>query len=220
MKKKMCCGGARSMAGLCLLLILGLTALSEALRFDVQSGQTKCISEDIKLNSMAVGKYSVVNPSENQPLPDSHKITVRVSSPYGSSIHYADHVDSGDFAFTSSEAGDYLACFWTLDHKPPATIAIEFDWRTGVAAKDWTYVAKKGQIDVMELELKKLEDTVKSIHDEMFYLREREEEMQEMNIATNSKMAWLSFLSLVVCLSVAGLQLWHLKTYFERKKLL
>lgn len=25
----------------------------------------------------------------------------------------------------------------------------------------------------MELELKKLEDTVKSIHDEMFYLRER-----------------------------------------------
>lgn len=28
-------------------------------------------------------------------------------------------------------------------------------------------------MQVMELELKKLEDTVKSIHDEMFYLRER-----------------------------------------------
>ncbi|XP_028548325.1 transmembrane emp24 domain-containing protein p24delta9 isoform X2 [Dendrobium catenatum] len=145
---KMACVVSRFMADFCLLLfLLALTPLSEALRFDVQSGQTKCISEDIKLNSMAVGKYSVINPSENQPLPDSHKLTVRVSSPYGSSIHYADHVDSGDFAFTSSEAGDYLACFWTLDHKPPNTITIEFDWRTGVAAKDWTYVAKKGQID-------------------------------------------------------------------------
>lgn len=129
-------------------------------------------------------------------------------------------MESGNFAFTASEAGDYLACFWTPDHKPSFTLTVEFEWRTGIAAKDWTNVAKKGQIDQMELELKKLEDTVTSIHEEMFYLREREVEMQEMNRATNSKMAWFSFLSLVVCLSVAGLQLWHLKTYFERKKLL
>lgn len=44
--------------------------------------------------------------------------------------------------------------------------------------------------------------------------------MQQLNRATNAKMATFSFLSLGVCLSVAGLQLWHLKTYFERKKLL
>jgi hypothetical protein len=48
----------------------------------------------------------------------------------------------------------------------------------------------------------------------------REEEMQDLNRRTNSRMAWLGFLSLGVCLSVAGLQLWHLKTFFERKKLL
>ena len=44
--------------------------------------------------------------------------------------------------------------------------------------------------------------------------------MQQLNRSTNSKMATLSFLSIVVCLSVAGLQFWHLKTFFERKKLL
>ena len=56
----------------------------------------------------------------------------------------------------------------------------------------------------------------------LFFLsgRSREEEMQELNRATNSKMATFSFLSLLVCLAVAGLQLWHLKTFFERKKLL
>ncbi|KAL6543704.1 hypothetical protein OROGR_010201 [Orobanche gracilis] len=72
----------------------------------------------------------------------------------------------------------------------------------------------------MELELKKMLDTVQSIHDEMFYLREREEEMQKLNISTNSKMAWLSFLSLFVSLSVAGLQIWHLKSFFQKKKLI
>ncbi|ONK65280.1 uncharacterized protein A4U43_C07F35510 [Asparagus officinalis] len=210
------------MAKLVLFVVsaLHLLSLSSSLRFDLQSGSTKCISEDIKMNAMAVGKYLVVNPDENHPLPDSHKVSVRVTSPYGNSIHHADNVESGNFAFTSSETGDYLACMWTPDHKPPQTLTVEFEWRTGVAAKDWPNVAKKGQIDVMELELKKMEDTVKSIHDEMFYLREREEEMQDMNRSTNSKMFWFSFMSLGVCISVAGLQLWHLKNYFERKKLL
>lgn len=64
---------------LCFLLILGfLLSTSESVRFDLPSGQTKCISEDIKSNSMTVGKYSVVNPDEAHPLPDTHKVTVRV----------------------------------------------------------------------------------------------------------------------------------------------
>ncbi|KAG9443298.1 hypothetical protein H6P81_014638 [Aristolochia fimbriata] len=204
--------------GFSILCLLSTTALS--LRFDLQSGHTRCIAEDIKVNSMSVGKYNVVGPSEGQKAPESHRVTARITSPYGNSIHYADNVESGNFAFTSSEGGDYLACFWAPEHKPPTTITVEFEWKTGVAAKDWSNVAKKGQIDVMELELRKLEDTIKSIHEEMFYLREREEEMQDLNRATNTRMAVLSGLSFIICLSVAGLQLWHLKNFFERKKIL
>ncbi|KAF0912007.1 hypothetical protein E2562_012815 [Oryza meyeriana var. granulata] len=204
------------------LLLAGSLSPAEALRFDLQSGHTKCISDDIKVGAMAVGKYHVVAPegSPSSQHPDSHRISLRVTSPYGNSLHYAENVQSGNFAFTASEAGDYLACFWAPDHRPSATVGFEFDWRSGVSARDWSTVAKKGQVDMMEVELKKLEDTIKSIHEEMFYLREREEEMQELNRRTNSRMAWLSFLSLAICLSVAGLQLWHLKNFFERKKLL
>ncbi|KDP27175.1 hypothetical protein JCGZ_19874 [Jatropha curcas] len=190
------------------------------MRFEMKSGLTKCISEDIKSNSMTVGKYSIVNPNEGFPLPDSHKLIVKVSSSHGSLYHHEDRVESGNFAFTTGEDGDYATCFWVKEQRPEINLTVDFEWRTGVAAKDWSQVARKGQIDVMELELKKLHDTVTSIHDEMFYLREREEEMQKLNRSTNYKMAGLSLLSILVCLSVAGLQLWHLKTYFERKKLL
>ncbi|XP_047086894.1 transmembrane emp24 domain-containing protein p24delta7-like [Lolium rigidum] len=211
---------SRSLILLVVLLILSGALSAGALRFDLLSGHTKCISDDIKVGAMAVGKYHIVEPEGSSELPDSHRISLRVTSPYGSSLHYSENVQSGNFAFTSSEAGDYLACFWAPDHRPPTTIAFEFDWRSGVSAKDWSSVAKKGQVDIMELELKKLEDTIKSIHEEMFYLREREGEMQVLNGRTNTWMAWLSFLSLGICLSVAGLQLWHLKNFFERKKLL
>lgn len=78
--------GRRWLAGLrACALALAMSSLllarpAWALRFELESGHTKCVSEDIKLHSMAVGKYSVVNPSESTPLPESHKITVRVTA--------------------------------------------------------------------------------------------------------------------------------------------
>ncbi|XVF58315.1 hypothetical protein PTKIN_Ptkin07bG0056000 [Pterospermum kingtungense] len=205
------------------LIILGSmleTEIGQSMRFELESGNTKCISEDIKAGAMTVGKYSIVTPNEGYSLPESHKLTTRVTSPYGNNYHHGDRVASGSFAFTAAEGGDYTICFWALDHKPSVLLTVDFDWKTGVATKDWSKVAKKGQVETMELELKRLYDSVTSIHEEMFYLREREEEMQQLNIETNSKMATLSLFSLVVCLSVAGLQIWHLKSFFERKKLL
>ncbi|XP_049365071.1 transmembrane emp24 domain-containing protein p24delta9-like [Solanum verrucosum] len=203
------------------VVILGFIATQvESLRFDLQSGLTKCIAEDIKSHAMTVGKYHIVNPNEGYPLPDTHKVTVRVTSTYGNTYHQGDNVVEGHFAFEAAEAGDYMTCFFAADHKPPVTVTLDFDWKTGVAAKDWTRVAKKGSVEVMEFELKKMLENVKAIHDEMFFLREREAEMQELNRSTNSKMAWMTGLSIFLCLGVAGLQLWHLKTFFEKKKLI
>lgn len=71
-----------------------------------------------------------------------------MTSHYGNNYHYSELVESGQFAFVAAEAGDYMACFWAPDHKPQITLTIEFDWKTGVAAKDWSNVAKKGTVDV------------------------------------------------------------------------
>ncbi|KAF2590357.1 hypothetical protein F2Q70_00040073 [Brassica cretica] len=205
------------------IILLILSIISPAtlsMRYELLSGHTKCISEEIQANAMSVGKYSIVNPHEDHPLPASHKITVKVTSPQGTAYHEADGVSTGQFSLTAVETGDYITCISAVDHKPETMLTIDFDWRTGVHSKDWPNVAKRSQVENMESEVKKLFDTVTSIHDEMFYLRDREEEMHELNISTNSKMAWLSFLSLGVCLSVAGLQFWHLKTFFEKKKLI
>ncbi|KAG6396574.1 hypothetical protein SASPL_142726 [Salvia splendens] len=189
--------------------------------------------------SMTVGKYEVVNYNEGLPLPDSHKITIRfrrenygklicgilritdrLLPSYGNNYHYAENVVWGHFAFQAADAGDYMACFFAADTKPSSFMTVDFEWKSGVAAKDWSHIAKKGSVTAMELELERMYDTVQAIHDEIYYLREREKEMQLLNISTNSKMAWLSFLSLLVSLSVTGLQLWHLKSFFQKKKLI
>lgn len=48
----------------------------------------------------------------------------------------------------------------------------------------------------------------------------REEEMQLLNISTKSKMTIFSFFSIILVMFVAAIQIWHLKRYFERKKIL
>lgn len=58
---------------------------------------------------------------------------------------------------------------------------LRLEWKTGVAATDWEDVAKKENLDQMATELRKLEDTVKEIHNEMMYLRKREEQMRNLN---------------------------------------
>ena len=41
-----------------------------------------------------------------------------------------------------------MACFFAPDHNPQITFTVDFEWKTGVAAKDWSNVAKKGSVDV------------------------------------------------------------------------
>ncbi|CAG7859915.1 hypothetical protein BRARA_I00333 [Brassica rapa] len=203
-----------------IIMMTLMLRIGESMRLDLESGITKCISDDIKINYMTVGNYSVVNPNEALHLPASHKIYVTVTSPKGHSQHHAENVESGKFVFTAMESGDYTTCFVAPGFRPPAKFAVDFEWKSGVEAKDWATIAKRGQINMLEVEVRKLLDVTESIHDEMFELREREREMQELNRSTNSRMAALSLLSFVFTLSVACLQLWHLKSFLERKKLL
>lgn len=197
------------------LLTSSLPSTVHSLVFDLESGRSKCISEDLRREAMSLGHYHVAIDT-----PHNHKISVRVSDPHGDNIHQAESVESGKFAFTAIQSGPYTTCIWSPQFDLSAKFPVEFEWKSGVAAKDWSGIAKKGKLNLMELELKRLEETVQSIHDEMIFLREREVEMQNLNQTTNTRMASLSFLSLLICLSVASLQVWHLKTFFERKKIL
>lgn len=51
-------------------------------------------------------------------------------------------------------------------------------------------------------------------------LESREADMRNVSENTNSRVALYSMISLAVCISVSALQLWHLKRFFQKKKLI
>ena len=62
-----------------ILILPFLSTICQSVRFDIESGKIKCMLEDIKIDSMTVGNYSIVNPNEGHPLPEHYQITVTVN---------------------------------------------------------------------------------------------------------------------------------------------
>ncbi|CAF2256128.1 unnamed protein product [Brassica rapa] len=196
------------------------------------TGGTKCVSEEIQSNVVVMADYYVVD--EQNP-GNTPAVSAKVTSPYGNDLHHQDNVTHGQFAFTTQETGNYLACF-SVDssHPLPNPLTLGIDWKTGIAAKDWDSVAKKEKIEAsyiyinisslfffgVELQLTRLEGLVQAIRENIEYIKNREGEMREVSEATNARVAWFSIMSLGVCLSAAGAQIWYLKRYFHKKKLI
>ncbi|KAL3515616.1 hypothetical protein ACH5RR_022518 [Cinchona calisaya] len=202
-------------------LLTILCLLSEkvgALWLNLPASGTKCVSEEIHNNVVVLADYVVISDDHSHPTPS---ISAKVTSPYGNTVHNSENVTYGQFAFTTTEGGNYLACFWMDSHNSvKGDVSINIDWKTGIAAKDWESVAKKEKIEGVELELRKLEGAVEAIHENLIYLKNRESEMRGVSETTNARVAWYSIMSLAVCIIASVGQIWYLQRFFQKKKLI
>ncbi|KAK9073935.1 hypothetical protein SSX86_006529 [Deinandra increscens subsp. villosa] len=208
---------ARVLLPLLLLLMLVRVQNGESVWLNLPSSGTKCVSEELHNNVVVVGDYAVVSDDHEHLTPI---ISSKVTSPYGNVLHHKENVTHGQFAFTSSESGQYLTCFWADHPAEGVGLIVNIDWKIGVAAKDWESIARKEKIEGVELELRKLEGAVEAIHDNLLYLKNREAEMRGVSETTNSRVAWYSIVSLGICILASCAQVWYLTRFFQKKKLI
>ncbi|XP_073294435.1 transmembrane emp24 domain-containing protein p24delta3-like [Primulina huaijiensis] len=189
---------------------------------DLPSTGAKCVYEDLRHSDVVVGDYyAFIGDQEDENSPVFPTISVTVTSPNGDDLHRQENVTHGQFAFTTSDSGTYSACFWEHgDHHGGKTVTVGIDWKTGVAAKDWDAIAKKENLEVIEVELMKVEAAVKLIHGNLISLKEREATLRNMSEATNVRVACCSMVSLGVCIVVSVFQVWYLRRFFKKNKLI
>ncbi|KAK7275670.1 hypothetical protein RIF29_16791 [Crotalaria pallida] len=202
---------------LCLSLIV-VVPQANAIWINIPSSGTKCISEEIHTNVVVLGDYYLFTDHESA---NPETVSVKVTSPYGNTLSHTENVTHGQFAFTTTEGGNYLACFslnGNNKHKDGTNLVL--DWKIGIAAKDWDSVAKKEKIEGVQLELRKLEERAHAISEYLFQLIEKEAKMRGVSERTNARVAWYGIMSLGVCILAAGLQVWRLKRFFQKKKLI
>eukprot|EP01098_Paradermamoeba_levis_P004091 TRINITY_DN1782_c0_g1_i1.p1 TRINITY_DN1782_c0_g1~~TRINITY_DN1782_c0_g1_i1.p1 ORF type:complete len:209 (-),score=70.81 TRINITY_DN1782_c0_g1_i1:221-847(-) len=200
-------------------LVLLLPTLLNCFEFHIQPQVDKCFVEELRSDALVVGDYSI-----NPPVPGL-KLTFQIHDPTGLRVWFKEGGTESTFAFTASKSGDYSFCFVdVIDHNVPQGHSdnriVSFDLRTGVRAFDYSAVAKKENLKPIDLELRKMEDMVKDIIKELEYMRKREAEMRDTNESINSRVAWVSILSVVALVSLGLWQVWYLKRYFHQKKVL
>ncbi|KAG1678293.1 hypothetical protein FOA52_013914 [Chlamydomonas sp. UWO 241] len=178
--------------------------------------QRKCVYEEIKKGNIVVGEFSARRKDNDA----EQYVDIRVDDPYGSSLYEQTSVAEGTFAFTAVATGEFKVCFTSRELADAINTLLKLDWKIGVAATDWASIAKKEHLDTLTVELRRIEDGIREVYQDMLELQRREQEMRDVSESTNQRVAWYSVYALLACI-VSGLwQVWYLRRFFQRKKLL
>ena len=192
---------------------------ASAVSFDVQPGETMCVSEEVMKDELAVGEYSVPTDAAT----GLSQVSVHVTGPTplktggASKTFYSKaQATAGKFALTGLETGSHKVCFRS---KAPAARRVELSINVGVSAKDFETVAKKAHLNPLEAELNRLLDSATEIHDEQLFMRSREEELRNTNESTADRIKYFSISTIIVLMVLGAWQIVALKSFFKSKKL-
>ncbi|CAA2982353.1 transmembrane emp24 domain-containing p24delta3-like [Olea europaea subsp. europaea] len=165
-----------------LLKLVCVLQQGDAIWLTMPASGNKCVSEEIQNNVVVLADYIVISDDRVHRNPTIAVKVQRVfglQSPYGKTLHRKENVTNGEFAFTTTEAGNYVACFWIDSHNEGGgEISVNIDWKMGIA----DYVGNNCDgLDIIhfilclckgvELELRKLEGAVEAIHENLLYLK-------------------------------------------------
>ncbi|KAF9122897.1 vesicle coat component [Mortierella sp. 14UC] len=128
-------------------------------------------------------------------------------------------------AFLNKEAGNIVACFTNVlasGYKPDPkyTRVVDVDFDIGSETIDYLKLAEKEKLKPMEVELRKLEDMVRDVIENMEHLQQREEKMRNTNESTNARVQWFSTMTMVVLIALGAWQIVYLKQFFRKKRLI
>ncbi|WOO81053.1 Endoplasmic reticulum vesicle protein 25 [Vanrija pseudolonga] len=126
-------------------------------------------------------------------------------------------------AITTHESADVGVCLThvDLDHSDGLqSRTVDLDVDIGAEAVDYNAIANQESLGLLEVEMRKLEDVVKEIVDEMGYLQRREMRMRDTNESTNERVKWFSIGITVGIVALGAWQIFHLRSFFKRKYLI
>ncbi|EGG21805.1 emp24/gp25L/p24 family protein [Cavenderia fasciculata] len=214
------------------LLVVALISLGcvSSFMFEVRPAEEKCMIEEFRKDTLVSGKFEVSDRlSKNVDYPTelvmaNMQLRFYIRDPTQQLLFDNHDAKNGPFAFTAQDGGEYYFCF-TDNYKPHASVmplsrTVSLEIKTGADANDYTDLMNKGHLKLSEVELKKIEDSVDKIKEEVLYMKTREETMRNTNESTNARVAWLAVFCIIVLIGTGAFQINYLKRYFKQRKLI
>jgi hypothetical protein len=97
---------------------------------------------------------------------------------------------------------------------------INFEFLSGVAAKDYSDIAKKSNLKPIELNLQKLEDMISYLIHELSSVMAHEETTLALNDALSNKIILFSMLTLISMIFVGFVETIYIQKYLQKRKII
>jgi len=202
------------------LLVFSVFVITvSCLQFDVPNSAMRCLWEDYYVGQVIVGKYSIP--------PLAHmQMTLSITDPNGHPVwENSDASGDGTFAFTAEMDGNYKFCFRDTrrpgaygGNTPSRRVSINAEEKqVNVEAEAG---AGKHTIRPIEYRLRMMERQTQELEVEFKRYREREARHRDTSESTNTRIPSLSTFTILILLCVGAWQVYYLKNYFRKKKLL
>ena len=97
---------------------------------------------------------------------------------------------------------------------------VTFEFLSGVTAKDYSAVAKKHNLKPIELNLQKLEDMMGQLIHEFTSIMSSEKKSLDLSDTLSYKIIFFSLITLTSMTVIGMTEVFYLKKYFMRRKLI
>eukprot|EP01060_Flectonema_neradi_P023341 TRINITY_DN31582_c0_g1_i1.p1 TRINITY_DN31582_c0_g1~~TRINITY_DN31582_c0_g1_i1.p1 ORF type:complete len:205 (+),score=38.48 TRINITY_DN31582_c0_g1_i1:41-655(+) len=187
-------------------------------KFSLTARDYKCFHEELPHDYEFAGNWKATSGY-------SQFIDIKITNPDGNVIFEEKAKDESEFFIHTTHSGDHTVCFYNrlasgVPFSPGMSRDITFKLNEGASAHNYDTVARVDHLKPIEVNLRMMEDTVRSIHAEYQYFKEREHVMRETSESTNSRAMWITLTSMISFFLFGMWQVSHLKKYFREKKLI
>ncbi|GAP84578.2 putative endoplasmic reticulum vesicle protein 25 [Rosellinia necatrix] len=125
--------------------------------------------------------------------------------------------------FTSHADAAFDVCFENIlqsGRTNNPTRHVELDIDIGADAKDWSAIQATEKLRPVETELRRIEEMIQEVVNEMDYLRAREQKLRDTNESTNTRVKWFGFGTTTLLVALWAWQIMYLRAYFRSKHLI
>jgi len=204
----------------CLLVSFGTEIF--AIKFELEPHLEKCLKEDLGSDVLVNGSLEV------ETIIQEMQLSFRILDSNGHICYQIPDFTSQKvlFSFTTQVEGDHSFCL--MDQARPGYfsqgqkrfINLRFSIDQDEKEKDYIAMAKKENLKPIELNLRRMEDLIREVEQDMMVMKEREALHRDTSELTNSRVKWVSIFSVAVMILSSIFQLWLLKRFLKTRKLI
>ena len=121
------------------------------------------------------------------------------------------------YSFTTSHQGYYEICMINYDTK--YTI-INYNLKYGIAAKDYSSIAKTKDLKPIDIEIEKIAEKTNSLYKKSHFVKAYEQLTIAMLDSITGKLFFFGFSMILIMIFIAILETYYLKNYLQKRKIL